>query len=275
MLLRGPRPLLFGSSSRLAAVLLLIGVTSMGPGCATELEDGEQSGLEARCLEASDALASCQGGSVELASEMAALCETEPAEAEELIDSMTGEACSAGEADDPGRSGFAGACSMVYTGSQVVTQLRNGGARRLSDHDQTFLRRFVGDSAERARIRRDARLMTEWEIQGRKISLSEGPFIEPAGMTLGSTMYIAEGTRNDLLELVSHEIVHVAQRDRYGSTLLFSYAYCEALYDAGFQYASNRFEIEANGLEERIARCWRAYNRGEIGEDCPGPPPLR
>ncbi|MDG2114141.1 MAG: DUF4157 domain-containing protein, partial [Actinomycetota bacterium] len=91
-------------------------------------------------------------------------------------------------------------------------------------------------------------------------TLSEVSVVTPArlptkhrGMTLGRTIFVKGGLDMDSArdrELLVHEMVHVAQRERSGRVgMAWSYS---RLYADGFSYSDHELEVEARAVADAV-----------------------
>jgi hypothetical protein len=175
---------------------------------------------------------------------------------DDLADSVGDAFLSAGEA------AFAEAGGHAYAAAAAVVAARNQELRHLpteiSSGHKLALRAQFGDLVDKARVTYSAWTLEGFSVLGQRIGASA------QGQAYGYQIYVKAARDDDadtLLRRLAHELQHVRQFVDAGESLvLFGNRYFRAYYRAGFRYARNDMEEEA----DRVAACFMLRRSADV-----------
>jgi hypothetical protein len=159
-----------------------------------------------------------------------------------------------------GEAGAAG-----YTIAQRWMLANNGKSRSLDKTQKHYLRPHFGDLVDRVRVVYNANMIDEWSAAGFSIKQTRS-----RGQTFGHRIYLnpsyRKGDSSQLITL-AHELVHVKQFERYGSTYgKFGFHYFREYKRAGQNYRNNKLEKEAYNFDCQFTK-WLSNNVPNKGQN--------
>jgi hypothetical protein len=164
--------------------------------------------------------------------------------AEDLGDAIKGAFNAMGEA----AFAHAGAVAFVAAAEAIKLANRNRDARKLDSARRDQLRGQYGSLVDDVDFIFGASLV-EFKVAGKRIGTN------PAAQTFGEQIYVQASSApadSGQLRLIAHELVHARQYRKAGNLFEFGVEYFREYYRAGFKYAGNNLEEEA----DRWADCF-------------------
>jgi hypothetical protein len=148
----------------------------------------------------------------------------------------------------------AGAGGYVLAAGAIGALNRGKSSSKLDAERKRLLRPDFGGIVDDVNIKYSAQ-MVEFEVLGQRIGAN------PAAQTFGTDIYLESAYRGGdagQLALLAHELVHTQQFRKEGSLYGFGKRYFREYFRAGFDYASNEMEREA----DQFAACFmhRAFS---------------
>ncbi|WP_437807797.1 eCIS core domain-containing protein [Sorangium sp. So ce1078] len=137
----------------------------------------------------------------------------------------------------------------AYSAAANIMRLRNANRpeEALPRHDRAVLRKYYGDLVNHVSVFWGADPLNEWSFGPHTIFLGG---VESSAQTYGQYIYVRYAQEDmsvrDRLALLAHELVHVQQFERFGSSLSeFGYQYFREYKRADQNYENNKLEREA------------------------------
>lgn len=164
--------------------------------------------------------------------------------------------------------GEAGRYAYAAAAGVMSTRNANRQVTMIGRHDRAVLRPHFGNTVDRVQLFWGADPLNQWCSGGMCVHLGG---VEAGAQTYGHDVYIRAGSRDmtdqQRLETLIHELVHVKQYERYGSSLSnFGYHYFKNYKRANLSYENNKLEREAYETEARLfPQVWRDFQRRVSG----------
>ena len=141
-------------------------------------------------------------------------------------------------------------CRAAALAAAEQVRLSNGPAQALTPYQKHILAPFFGDLVDRVRVRYGALLAGETVIAERRLTWGY------EGQTFGHDIYLAAPlaeTSPGQLRMLAHELTHSLQYERdHQSGRDFFRGYCRGWFEAGLEYAPNRYEQEARANADLV-----------------------
>lgn len=136
----------------------------------------------------------------------------------------------------------------AYPTAAAMMISRSPKGIELSDDLKEVLRKYYGTTVDRVKIHWGVEPLDKWAAARFHIELES---VDTTAQTFGYNIYIQQRQpdriSDEIIDTLAHELVHVDQYERFGSTLSnFGYHYFKEFKRGGQKYENNRLEIEAD-----------------------------
>lgn len=143
--------------------------------------------------------------------------------------------------------------AVAYLAAAEIMRNANSDGVRMDDHQRALFAPEFGDLVDDVRIYYGADIVAV-------DAFDQGQEMDTDAITFGRDIYISypvEVGYKKLNPIIAHELVHVAQWKRRGSSALrFGRDYFNSFCKAGMSYEDNKFEKDAHDVEQRYKTNW-------------------
>jgi hypothetical protein len=139
---------------------------------------------------------------------------------------------------------------LAYTSAAAVMSKRSPTGEPLSDAQKSALRPYFCALVDKVTVHWATPPLDEWAANNFRVRLDDP---ETVAQTYGYDIYFKyrSGEYDSELPTIVHELVHVQQFEKYGSSFSnFGYHYFKNYKKANLNYLNNDMEVEANQRED-------------------------